>query len=177
VFVAILLLGWVEDVAAARRPRLLPWHRVSRRRTAAAAPDAVRPDHGPAPGMAGGPVSGSTAVGALTGPAAVAPTAALGSSAASAGGAAVPPDADGNPSRPVLDPAGATTDGRGGTDAGSEAAGPTTRDRGATGVTAEVLGAPIGEKPAGENQTAADPADAEAAPADAARRTPESAQV
>jgi peptidoglycan/LPS O-acetylase OafA/YrhL len=82
VFVAILLLGWVEDVAAARRPRLLPWHRVGRRRTAA------------------DPVSGSTAVGALTGPAAVAPTAALGSSATSAGGAAVPPDADGGHRRP-----------------------------------------------------------------------------
>jgi peptidoglycan/LPS O-acetylase OafA/YrhL len=28
IFVAILLVGWVEDVAAARKPRLLPWTRV-----------------------------------------------------------------------------------------------------------------------------------------------------
>jgi peptidoglycan/LPS O-acetylase OafA/YrhL len=30
ILVAILLLGWVEDLAAARRPRLLPWTRVER---------------------------------------------------------------------------------------------------------------------------------------------------
>jgi peptidoglycan/LPS O-acetylase OafA/YrhL len=28
IFAAVLLVGWVEDVAAARRPRLLPWRRV-----------------------------------------------------------------------------------------------------------------------------------------------------
>jgi hypothetical protein len=28
IFVAVLLVGWVEDLAAARKPRLLPWNRV-----------------------------------------------------------------------------------------------------------------------------------------------------
>jgi peptidoglycan/LPS O-acetylase OafA/YrhL len=103
VLVAVLLLGWVEDVAAARRPRLLPWHRVSHRRTAAAAaaPDTVRPDDATAPAMAGSPVSGATAVGSLAGPAATAPTKAPASPAAGAGGPAVPPEADGSEPGPT----------------------------------------------------------------------------
>ena len=35
IFAAVLLVGWVEDVAAGRRPRLLPWNRVGRTRNAA----------------------------------------------------------------------------------------------------------------------------------------------
>jgi peptidoglycan/LPS O-acetylase OafA/YrhL len=34
IFAAVLLVGWVEDVAAGRRPRLLPWNRVGRTRNA-----------------------------------------------------------------------------------------------------------------------------------------------
>ena len=38
IFVAVLLVGWVEDVAASRPPRLLPWDRVRRAPAPAPAP-------------------------------------------------------------------------------------------------------------------------------------------
>ncbi|MGY1795218.1 acyltransferase [Geodermatophilus sp. SYSU D00525] len=45
--VAVLVVGWVEDVAAARRPRLLPWDRVPRARRVVLRGNVVR---GAAPG-------------------------------------------------------------------------------------------------------------------------------
>jgi peptidoglycan/LPS O-acetylase OafA/YrhL len=57
ILAAVLLVGWVEDVAAGRRPQVLPWNRVGRPR------DAVDPSV-PAD-IAGSSVPGGTATGAV----------------------------------------------------------------------------------------------------------------